>query len=132
MKTILLMVLLMVNQVLAKENFDDLLKSVQEESTKDLQKDKQREKAFLEAEGKARKILDKTQSDLKYQMKKSETLSKEIDDKEKLITKVQGELERSVGDLGEFFGVVRQVSGEVHADFENSLISIHYPNRAVF
>ena len=37
-----------------------------------------------------------------------------------------------MGDLGELFGVIRQISGELSAGFEHSMISVHFPERTAF
>lgn len=132
MKKILLTLIILVSSIFASQEFDDLLKSVKQESVSDLQKNTQRAKLFQDINSDAKKILKITEKKVKEATQLSDSLSKKIDINEKKITQMQEELQRSVGDLGELFGVVRQISGEVKADFEDSIISVHYPKRDEF
>ena len=129
MKIILIFLLSLSVTLVGSDSFDDLLKSVKKESAQDLKKNKQREKAFYDANTNAKELLKKANLEVKSAIEKSETLSRKIDSNEKSITIREEELQRNVGDLGELFGVIRQISGELDASFEHSIISLHYPKR---
>ena len=132
MKIVLFFIVFLTASLIGSDSFDDLLKSVKKESAFDLEKNAQREKAFYDANVKAKELLKKTQLEVKIAIEKSEFLSKSIDENEKSITTMEGELQRNIGDLGEVFGVIRQISGELDASFEHSIISLHYPKRREF
>ena len=132
MKIILFFIVFLTASLIGSDSFDDLLKSIKKESAFDLEKNAQREKTFYDANIKAKELLKKTQLKVKMAIEKSEFLSKSIDENEKSITTMEGELQRNIGDLGEVFGVIRQISGELDASFEHSIISLHYPKRREF
>jgi len=51
---------------------------------------------------------------------------------EKAIAVKEEQLRLKMGDMGELFGVVRQVSGELSATLEQSMTSVHFPERSGF
>ncbi len=69
----------------------------------------------------------------KLELLKTEKLSKKLSDKfnenEKAIAELKAQLKSQSGDLGELFGVVKQISGDARAKFENSFITPQYPKR---
>ena len=56
--------------------------------------------------------------------KKSGSTSKQFEENEKILEEISETLRIRIGNFGELFGVVRQVSGEAIATLKNSLVSI--------
>jgi biopolymer transport protein ExbB len=126
-------ILLLVSiSLFASDPFDELLKETIEHSKKDLSENRKRLKIFQESRNEARKLLRNTERKRDEAIKHSKILNKTIDSNEQKISKKEEELQRQVGDLGELFGVIRQISGETKVDFENSITSLHYPERGNF
>jgi biopolymer transport protein ExbB len=118
--------------LLAGDAFDTLLKETKQHAQSDLTTDKKRFEAFQSSYGEAKKMLDAAKTERNAAVKQSETLNKTIDKNERKLAEMQAQLERQTGDLGELFGVIRQISGETAAGFENSVISLNYPKREAF
>jgi biopolymer transport protein ExbB len=63
---------------------------------------------------------------------RSNQLSAAFDANEKKVVELQNALDLKAGNLGEMFGVVRQVSGDFASVAHNSMISVQYPDRVDF
>ena len=63
---------------------------------------------------------------------RSKALSTEFDNNEKEINEVTTLLKQREGNLGELFGVTRQVAGDTANVMEQSIISAQYPDREEF
>ena len=63
---------------------------------------------------------------------RSTALSTEFDNNEKEINEVTTLLKQREGNLGELFGVTRQVAGDTANVMEQSIISAQYPDREDF
>lgn len=114
------------------DTFDDLLQKIQAQTTRELEENTIREKRFIEARDKQQEILEEAQATLKGLEAESERLKSAIDDNEQEIADLEEKLGRKTGDLGELFGVVRQVAGELRADYDNAMTSVHFPERSAF
>ena len=64
---------------------------------------------------------------LAEQQRRSAALSRRFDANEKKLTELQAQLDARAGNLGEMFGVVRQVANDFSSVVHNSLISAQYP-----
>lgn len=117
---------------ISAENFNALLNDIKKQTHQEISAEKQRKQWFLNEKSKQEKTLKLAEKKLAFLATESDELKKTIDDNELLITSSTEELQRKMGDLGELFGVVRQVSGELKASFEHSMISVHYPQRIPF
>ncbi|MGD9212388.1 MAG: MotA/TolQ/ExbB proton channel family protein [Desulfobacteraceae bacterium] len=114
------------------ESFDTLLQNIKKQSSKELEQNERREKEFIEAKEKRSTMLRQAKSKAEKLESESETLKTNIDTNEQHITEFEEKLQRKMGDLGELFGIIRQISGELEANLEHSMISVHYPERAMF
>ena len=57
----------------------------------------------------------------------------EFDENEKQLSELEEKLTLKLGNLGEMFGVVKQVSGQTRGEFKNSITNIDNPDRdAIF
>jgi len=80
--------------------------------------------------------LKKINSKLKTDLKKAEDLSQRLinqfDQNEKILAELEEKLTLKLGNLGEMFGVVKQVSGQTRGEFKNSITNIDNPARDLF
>ena len=113
------------------DSLDDLLKQVKQSKIAEAKSNKAREAEFFKDKKRQKKLLADAKSQLKAEKKRGDNLKKAFDDNEVNLTKMEETLERRQGNLGELFGVVRHVSGDVAGIIEDSLVSVQYPNRAV-
>lgn len=134
MKRIILSIglVFMVAGSLTAGDFDTLLEEIRSQSAQELKENRTRERRFLDAQNEKAALLAETKAELKRQADESEALATQIDENEQKLTELEARLHREMGDLGELFGVIRQFSGELGADFEHSMISIHFPDRAAY
>jgi len=93
---------------------------------------------FSRANSKEKQLSDlKTiNSKLKKDLKAAEDLSakliNEFDENEKTLSELEEKLTLKLGNLGEMFGVVKQVSGQTRGEFKNSITNIDNPDRDLF
>ena len=79
-----------------------------------------------------KKINNKLKSDLKTAEDLSVRLIAEFDENEKQLSELEEKLTLKLGNLGEMFGVVKQVSGQTRGEFKNSITNIDNPDRDLF
>lgn len=79
-----------------------------------------------------KKINNKVESDLKAAEDLSVRLINRFDENEKTLSELEEKLTLKLGNLGEMFGVVKQVSGQTRGEFKNSITNIDNPDRDTF
>jgi biopolymer transport protein ExbB len=79
-----------------------------------------------------KKINKKLESDLKAAEDLSTRLIDQFDKNEKTLSELEEKLTLKLGNLGEMFGVVKQVSGQTRGEFKNSITNIDNPDRDQF
>ena len=79
-----------------------------------------------------KKINKKLKSDLKAAEDLSTRLIDQFDKNEKTLSELEEKLTLKLGNLGEMFGVVKQVSGQTRGEFKNSITNIDNPDRDLF
>ena len=79
-----------------------------------------------------KRIHKKVKSDLAAAEDLSQRLIAEFDENEKILSELEEKLTLKLGNLGEMFGVVKQVSGQTRGEFKNSITNIDNPNRDLF
>jgi biopolymer transport protein ExbB len=79
-----------------------------------------------------KRIHKKVKSDLEAAEDLSQRLIVEFDENEKILSELEEKLTLKLGNLGEMFGVVKQVSGQTRGEFKNSITNIDNPNRDLF
>jgi len=113
-------------------SLDDLLKIVKKSRTNESSINRKREAKFRSARNHQRQLLNDAKAQMARAERRSEQLKTDFDNNEKTLAKLQEDLRVKAGNLGEMFGVVRQVSGRASARFKNSLISAQIKNRTPF
>ncbi|MDC0454317.1 hypothetical protein OAL98_03760, partial [Gammaproteobacteria bacterium] len=79
-----------------------------------------------------KRIKSVTKNDLENAVDLSDRLLKQFDDNEQALSALEEKLTLKLGNLGEMFGVVKQVAGQTKGEFENSITNIDHPDRTQF
>ena len=79
-----------------------------------------------------KRINTKLEKDLADAEALSKKLTSQFDKNEKLLAELEEKLTLKLGNLGEMFGVVKQVSGQTRGEFKNSITNVDNPNRDLF
>ena len=93
---------------------------------------------FSRANSKEKQLIDlkrinkKLETDLKNAEDLSDRLINQFDQNEKTLAELEEKLTLKLGNLGEMFGVVKQVSGQTRGEFKNSITNIDNPDRDLF
>ena len=90
----------------------------------------EREKKFIDARDRQKALLEEAKARLTLEEERAVRLQKNFEENEKILEEISETLRIRIGNFGELFGVVRQVSGEAIATLKNSLVSIQYPEEA--
>lgn len=114
------------------DELDALLKQVKEGQAQSQAINEQRERRFLQDRREQAKLLKKAEFQAKKIEAQSKKLKKRFDDNAKKIADSKEDLKKKTGDLGALFALVRQVSGDVKAVTDESMISAQLPERAEF
>jgi biopolymer transport protein ExbB len=116
----------------APASLDELLEQTRSARQREEAANKEREQRFLAERNKQAQLTSEARADLTEQQRRSTALSTAFDANEKKLTELQSQLDSRAGNLGEMFGVVRQVANDFSSVVHNSLISAQYPDREAF
>jgi len=116
----------------SKANLDSLLSKVLKDKNVQTQQEKDREAQFLLAKDKQKELLTQAQAELQKLEGETSRLTQQFDKNEKELTVLEEKLTQASGNLGEMFGVVKQISGDLSSHLENSVVSSQYKNRHEF
>jgi biopolymer transport protein ExbB len=116
----------------AAGNLDELLEQTRSARTQEEKANKDREAKFLSERNKQAALMAEARADLTEQQKRGTTLSTAFDANEKRLVELQAQLDAKAGNLGEMFGVVRQVANDFSSVVHNSIISAQFPDRNEF
>ena len=118
--------------VAAPASLDELLEQTRTAREKEAGANKEREAKFLSERNKQAELTGAARAELTEQQRRGASLSAAFDANEKKLTELQEQLDSRAGNLGEMFGVVRQVANDFSSVVHNSLISAQYPDREAF
>ncbi|MDB5986268.1 MAG: MotA/TolQ/ExbB proton channel family protein [Nevskia sp.] len=113
-------------------SLDDLLEQTKTVQQREDQVNAEREATFKAQHDKQAALMATAQAELSTQKKRGADLSSSFDANEKKIGELQAQLEARSGNLGEMFGIVRQVSNDFSSVVRNSIISAQFPDREEF
>ncbi len=113
-------------------NLDELLEQTRSARQREAQGNEEREKKFVAERAKQASMLADAKSALAIQRQRGATLATSFDTNEKKLTELHTQLEARAGNLGEMFGVVRQVANDFSSVVHNSIISAQFPDREAF
>jgi biopolymer transport protein ExbB len=119
-------------QAFAAGTLEELLQQVKDTRAAEAQANAARVKEFTANKANQAKLLADAEREQAAAEARSSALSAEYDTNEKAITENQALLKQREGNMGELFGVTRQVAGDAANVFEQSIISAQYPDRGDF
>jgi biopolymer transport protein ExbB len=113
-------------------NLDELLEQTRSARQREGQANEEREKKFAAERNKQATLVAEARANLTAERQRGATLASSYDANEKRLTELQTQLDAKAGNLGEMFGVVRQVANDFSSVVHNSIISAQYPDREDF
>jgi biopolymer transport protein ExbB len=116
----------------APGNLDQLLEQTRTAREREAQVNAEREARFKAAHDKQASMLAEAKAQLAAEKKRGADLAASYDANDKKLGELQQTLEQRSGNLGEMFGVVRQVSNDFSSVLQGSIISAEYKGRATF
>ncbi|GAB4171359.1 MAG: MotA/TolQ/ExbB proton channel family protein [Wenzhouxiangellaceae bacterium] len=126
------LVLVFSSSVSAQETLDELYQQVLRAVDAEARVDQQRLQRFRQERARQQQLLQEARAELRAQEQRSDRLSAAYDQNEKTLAELTTTLEERMGNLGELFGVVRQVAGDLRATLDDSLVSAQFPGRSKF
>jgi len=116
----------------AAANLDELLDQTKNVRALQAKANAEREREFLAQRDQQAQLLAEAVRARDAAEARSTALSTNYDQNEREATELQSLLDSRLGSLGELFGVVRQVSGDVSGVVFQSMISAQFPGRDEF
>jgi len=110
---------------------DELLQEVIKGWQVEKLEDKERERIFANAREDQRKLLSEAKAKEARAEARSQALEKEYQEKEVTIAELEEALTQRMGNLGELFGVTRQIAGDTRGNIEASITTAQYGRERV-
>ena len=107
-----------------------LLRDVQRYGQQVRAENQQRLNEFMREKNRQQALLNNARAELAREDARSNRLKNRFDSNERELEELSETLRIRVGDMGELFGVVRQVAGDSKGVVDDSLISAQFPDRA--
>lgn len=109
---------------------EQLLQNVRQQGNQTSEQNRLREQEFRQRRNEQKAILDRTLAELRAEEARSDRLKATFDQNERVLEELTETLRIRVGDMGELFGVVRQVAGDTKGLIESSLVSAQIAGRS--
>jgi len=116
----------------ASSSLEELLERTRSTRSQQTEANRARERDFLARRDEQAQLVEKAVRERDAAEAVSQALSARYDQNDLRTAELVGLLDARLGNLGELFGVVRQVSGDVSSVIYHSLISSQYPGRDEF
>lgn len=110
-------------------NLDQLLDQVRRASRETAAINQRREQEFRQARDQQKQLLERAKAALVAEEQRSDRLRATFDTNERELTQLTETLRTRMGNLGEVFGVVRQMAGNAKSIVDNSLVSAQIEGR---
>ena len=120
------------SQAAAPGNLDELLEQTRNTREAEARANAAREARFAAGRNKQVELMNEARAELDAARQRSVELTAAFDGNEKSLVDLQEQLDARAGNLGEMFGVVRQVANDFSSVVNNSMISAEYPGRVAF
>ncbi len=114
------------------QTLDELARIVREAAVSEARINQQREATFVKERNNQQNLLSQAHRELARENARSDRLADEYDRNERSLAELETTLAERMGNLGELFGVVRQVSGDVQAALDDSMVTAQMPGRTQF
>lgn len=111
-------------------DLDQLLREVKQSRSAQGKVNREREARFQADKTQQQRLLAAAKSELAQQEHISAQIKTRFEANEAELTQMETVLKERTGVLGELFGVVRQVAGDLKADIDNSVVSAQFPERS--
>jgi biopolymer transport protein ExbB len=116
-------------QAAGPQSLDELLNQVRNARAEAQARNKAREAEFIRNRDQQRALLAQTRAELQTEESTSNRLSATFQANERGLNEKNVQLQDRLGNLGEVFGVVRQVAADTKGVVQNSLTSAQFPGR---
>jgi biopolymer transport protein ExbB len=113
-------------------SLDELLQMVRKGWSQEKRENQAREDRFRNARADQARLLAQAQAELRHEEQRAEQLESSFEANELRLAELEETLAERLGTLGELFGVVRQVAGDLGGHVENSLVSAQISDRNDF
>lgn len=110
-------------------SLDELLNQVRNARAEAQARNRQREQEFIRLRDQQRQLLATARQEQETEDATSRRLQQNFDANERQLTELNEALRNRLGNLGEVFGVVRQVAADTKGIVDNSIVSAQYPGR---
>jgi biopolymer transport protein ExbB len=110
----------------------ELLQQTKESRAKETKLNEEREREFKSNRDQQARLLQQAEQERAAAEQRSQQLSAQYDTNDKEINQVEQLLKERAGNLGELFGVTRQVAGDAATALSQSMISAEFPDREAF
>ena len=110
-------------------SMDELLRASQREARTVSQKNQERLRRFETERNNQRALLRQARADRDAAQRQADRLKALFDNNERQLEELQDTFRIQSGNMGEMFGVVRQVAGDVKGTIDASMVSAQYPDR---
>jgi biopolymer transport protein ExbB len=114
------------------ETLQDLLEETRNARALEEQAHAEREREFLASRDQQKQRLEQARAARDAEQAKSQAVSAQFDQNELQLNDLETLLKAREGNLGELFGVTRQVAADLSSVVYNSLTSVQYPGRDQF
>jgi biopolymer transport protein ExbB len=116
----------------AAETLDQLLQETKNARAEEEKANAAREQEFLANRDRQKQLMEDAKRERDAAQARSQQLSARFDANEIKLNELETLLRAREGNLGELFGVTRQVAGDISSVVYNSLISVQHPGRDEF
>ena len=116
----------------AAKNLDELLEQTRTARQHESQENAERERVFQANRDQQATLLAQAEQQRKSAEAQSQQLSAQYDANDKEIAALGQTLRDRAGNLGELFGVTRQVAGDTATTLAQSMIGVQFPDREEF
>ena len=116
----------------AATNLDQLLDQTRNARAAEARENQARVTKFQQERDQQVRLLAEAKGLRAQQEARANSLSAQFDANERKLTELQTALDAKAGNLGEMFGVVRQVAGDFSSVAQNSILSAQFPDRTEF
>lgn len=111
------------------KTLEGLLQQVKQFQSQETDINKQREATFKQNQKNQALLLKQAKKELKAEQNTADNLKANFDKNEKRLTNKEEQLRLRIGNLGEMFGVVRQVADDLNGTLHTSLTRAEKPTR---
>ncbi|HDZ57954.1 MAG TPA: MotA/TolQ/ExbB proton channel family protein [Pseudomonas xinjiangensis] len=111
------------------ESLDNLLRSIREVRSTEQAAMRERESQFIAERDQQQRRLEGAEQALAQTKAQADRLQAEFDQLEAALAEADLALTQRSGNLGELFGIVRQIAGDTQSQWQDSVLNLQFPGR---